>query len=69
MDARVARHVTIGGADMVACEALLRRLDLALRTPDALNIAIVQRIGATLATFDRRMAVSAEALGIALAST
>jgi predicted nucleic acid-binding protein len=46
----------------------LRRLDLALRTPDAIHIAIAERLGATLVTFDRRMAASAEALGIAVAT-
>jgi predicted nucleic acid-binding protein len=42
----------------------LRRLDLTLRTPDALNIAIAQRAGAAMATFDARMAEAAQALGL-----
>jgi uncharacterized protein len=41
----------------------LRRLDLPLKTPDAIHIAIAQRLGATLVTFDRQMAASARALG------
>jgi predicted nucleic acid-binding protein len=45
---------------------LARRLDLPLRTPDALNIAIAQRVGADLVTFDDRMVASARALGITL---
>ncbi len=51
-------------ADIRAAEAFLRRLDLSLRTADALNIAIAQRIRASLVTFDERMAASARVLGI-----
>ena len=51
-------------ADIRAAEAFLRRLDLGLRTADALNIAIAQRVRAALATFDQRMASSARVLGI-----
>jgi uncharacterized protein len=46
-----------------AADAFLRRLDLPLRTPDALNVAIARRIRAELATFDTGMAKSARALG------
>ncbi len=49
--------------DVRAAEVMLRRLDLNLRTPDAIHIAIVQRLGAELATFDVRMADCARALG------
>lgn len=55
-------------ADMLAAQVFLRRLDLNLRTPDALNIAIAQRIGAQLATFDVRMAENAKSLGVPLAA-
>ena len=51
-------------ADVRAAGAFLRRLDLSLRTADALNIAIAQRIRAALVTFDQRMAASARALGV-----
>lgn len=51
-------------ADIRAAEVLIRRLDLPLRTPDALNIALAQRAGAALATFDRQMADSARRLGL-----
>jgi uncharacterized protein len=54
-------------ADVVAATGALRRLDLVLRTADALNIAITQRIGATLMTFDEKMATAAKALGVAVA--
>lgn len=50
--------------DVARAEGFLRRLDLNLRTPDALNIAIAQRRDAVLATFDVRMADAAHALGL-----
>jgi predicted nucleic acid-binding protein len=55
-------------ADVMVAALALRRLDLTLRTADALNIAITQRIGATLMTFDEKMAASAKALGVAVAA-
>ena len=64
---RSARRVGISPADIAVATTFLRRLDLTLRTPDALHIAIVQRLDATLVTFDRRMADSARTLGIAVA--
>jgi predicted nucleic acid-binding protein len=42
---------------------MLRRLDLNIRTADALNIAIAQRVGAALVTFDQKLAASALTLG------
>jgi uncharacterized protein len=50
-------------ADVASAAAFLRRLDLPLRTPDALNIAIAQPVGAEILTFDKKMAVSARVLG------
>jgi predicted nucleic acid-binding protein len=61
--ARATRREQTKAADVSAAEAFLRRLDLNLRTPDALNIAIAQRIGAVLVSFDEKMAASARALG------
>ncbi|MBV9750091.1 MAG: type II toxin-antitoxin system VapC family toxin [Acetobacteraceae bacterium] len=66
--ARATRRVETAAADVKAAEAFLRRLDLTLRTPDALNIAIAQRVGATLGTFDEKMAGSARALGASVAA-
>jgi len=60
--ARVAQRIATTSADVRAAEAFLRRLDLTLRTPDALNIAIAQRASAVLATFDAAMANCARAL-------
>ena len=53
--------------DIDAADRILRRLAVNLRTPDALHVAIAQRTGATLVTFDTRMADSARALGVAVA--
>ena len=61
--ARAAGQALTTSADVVSAAAYLRRLDLPLRTPDALNIAITQRIGAELMTFDHKMAASARTLG------
>jgi predicted nucleic acid-binding protein len=54
-------------ADVATADGYLRRLDLSLRTPDALNIALADRADAALATFDERMAHCAKALGVRLA--
>ena len=55
-------------SDIAVCAGFLRRLDLPLRTGDAFNIAIAHRLGATLMTFDIKMAESAQALGVAARS-
>ena len=65
--ARTADRVEISPADIAVATAFLRRLDLPLRTPDAIHIAIAQRLGATLVTFDRHMAASARAIDAAVA--
>lgn len=66
--ARAADRVEIIPADVALATAFLRRLDLTLRTPDAIHIAITQRINATLVTFDQRMTAGARALGTAVAT-
>ncbi len=62
--ARSTERIETLAADMKAAEAFVRRLDLALRAPDALHIAMAQRAGATLVTFDQKMVESARALGL-----
>ena len=57
-------EVEAKAVDIAFAEAVLRRLDLNLRTPDAIYLAIAQRLGAELATFDIRMADCARQLGI-----
>jgi uncharacterized protein len=66
----VADHAFIAhmqSDDFTAATAYIRRFDLALRTPDALHIAVAGRLGATLFTFDAKMAAAATALGVAVA--
>lgn len=58
-----ARWEQMTSIDVTSAAGFLRRLDLALRAPDAINIAIAQRIGADLLTFDVQMAAGARALG------
>ena len=54
-------------ADIISTEGLLRRLDLPLRTPDALHLALVQRLGVTIATFDGQLKTGAIAIGVPVA--
>ncbi len=61
---RVAQMAEIQPPDIAAAAGFLRRLDLNLWTADAIHIATAQRVGATLATFDEDMALSAEVLGL-----
>jgi predicted nucleic acid-binding protein len=65
--ASTTQRALINPADIIAAEVFLRRLGLALRTPDALNIAIAQRMAATLVTFDNKMATAARAIGAVVA--
>jgi predicted nucleic acid-binding protein len=64
---RTVTRIETSPADIKAAEEFLRRLDLTLRAPDAVNIAVAQRIGATLMTFDDKMAASARTLGLDIA--
>ncbi|MFD0936319.1 type II toxin-antitoxin system VapC family toxin [Methylobacterium trifolii] len=66
---RVAQRIEIGARDVAEAERFLRRLDLTLRTPDALNIALCFRASAVLATFDDKMAAAARALGLDVVTT
>jgi hypothetical protein len=61
--ARETRHVQVTTADVTSAPAFLRRLDLTPRGGDAINIAIAQRTGADLLTFDDQTAAGARALG------
>ena len=64
--ARAASRVATLPSDISAAAAYIRRLDLSVRTPDALNIATVERLGAELASFDEKMIAAARALGLAV---
>ncbi len=63
---KATRRETLTAGDVNAAISLVRRLELGLRAPDAVNIAIAQRCTATLLTFDEKMARSARSLGIAV---
>ena len=64
---RAVQKVEARPADMVGAASFMRRLDLNLRTPDALNIAIAQRLAVELVTFDEKMAANARQLGVSVA--
>ena len=66
--ARSAYREEVTTADIDAATRILRRLDVNLRAPDAIHIAIARRVEATLVTFDRGMAAGTRALGIAVAA-
>jgi len=62
-----AIEIEISAADIALSTSFLRRLDLPLRTPDAIHIAAALRLEAGLATLDRRTAANARALGLEVA--
>jgi predicted nucleic acid-binding protein len=66
--ARFVDEEDVVSLDIRAATAFIRRLDLNIRAPDAINLAVAQRLGASLVTFDRRMADNAHTLGIAVAA-
>lgn len=61
--AKSAMRVDALSEDVKFAESALRRLDVNLRAPDAIHIAIAQRLNAQLVTFDERMADCARMLG------
>lgn len=61
---KAANRAAIEAGDMAATLALVRRLDLKLRMADAANLAMAQRVAATVFTFDKTMAAAAAALGL-----
>ena len=62
----VTRPVQTASADLSVAAGWIRWLDLNLRAPDAINIAIARRIGAEPFTFDLKMAEAAAALGVSV---
>jgi predicted nucleic acid-binding protein len=61
--ARATARIFTSSEDVASAAILLRRFDLPLRTPDAMNLAIALRVGAEVLTFDQKMAASARNLG------
>jgi predicted nucleic acid-binding protein len=57
----------VDSGDIGAAKEILHDWSLGLRAPDAINIAIAQRLGAELATFDTRMAAAARKVGLKIA--
>lgn len=62
--ARLTTKIETTPADLIAAEATIRRLDTPLRTGDALHIAIADRVGAAIATFDHKLTEAARSLGV-----
>ena len=60
------RPVQLEPLDMRASDQFMRRLDLTLRTPDALHVAAAGRLRASLATFDVRMAEAGRRLNVSV---
>ena len=60
----VGDRIEVKPADVKDADALLRRLDTTLKTPDALHVAIAKRTGLSLVTFDAAMARDARRLGV-----
>jgi len=65
--AQHAVSVATTSAEISACAGYLRRLDVTLRAPDALHLAIAVREGARFLTFDKQLTTAAKKLGVALA--
>jgi len=63
---RVSAGLEISSSDIRMAEAMLRRFDLTLRAPDAIHLAVTQRLGARLATFDAGMTRCAQVLGVSV---
>jgi predicted nucleic acid-binding protein len=63
-----AEYIEICSADLASASTHLRRLDLNLRAPDAIHVAVAMRIGATLLTFDDKMTAAAKMLGVPVAA-
>lgn len=61
------RRLDLWPSDAFSAMMFVRKLDAGLRAPDALHLAIAEREGATVVTFDAVMTRAAEMLGIAVA--
>jgi predicted nucleic acid-binding protein len=64
--AAMSMPVDIAASDARLAYIYVRRFDLGLRAPDALHLAIARRLDAILITLDRRLAVAAREMGIAV---
>lgn len=64
--AAMTSPVDVHAADARLANAFVRRFELMLRAPDALHLAISQRLNATLVTLDGRLANAARELGVSV---
>jgi predicted nucleic acid-binding protein len=62
------RRELIMAEDVATATSLIRRLDLALRAPDAIHLAATRRLADKIATLDRQLAGCATRLRITLAA-
>ena len=65
---RLTERVPVVARDIEMAETIIRGQDTRLRTPDALHVAIAQRLGAELVTFDKVMSDAARNQGVAVAA-
>ncbi len=61
---RLGEPIDVLASDYAACRRLINTLDLPLRAPDALHLAVAQRSCSALATFDKGLADAAQAIGV-----
>jgi uncharacterized protein len=64
--AAISSQVDVHSSDVRLACAYVRRFELRLRAPDALNLAIARRLDVALVTLDGRMAAAARSIGIAV---
>jgi predicted nucleic acid-binding protein len=62
--AAAADPIDLSAADARLTNVYVRRFDLMLRAPDALHLAISNRVGAAMVTLDKRLAAAARELGV-----
>jgi predicted nucleic acid-binding protein len=61
---RLSQPLDIQASDFRLASDFVRRLDLGLRAPDALHVAVCRRADLSRVTVERRLASAAEALGV-----
>jgi uncharacterized protein len=62
---RLGPRIATIAVDIREATALVRRFDTGLRLPDAINLAICQRLGAAMFSFDGGIRTAASTLGVA----
>jgi predicted nucleic acid-binding protein len=65
--AAIGGPIDVEASDVRMAGRIVRRFDLMLRAPDALHLAMTQRLSARLITMDRRLATAASDLGVDVA--